>query len=81
MIKNPPTNAGDVGSIPGPGRFHMLQDNWACVAQLLNLWILEPFDLQEEKPPQWEACAPQLEKSCMQQPKPRAAKTKTNEVE
>ena len=23
--KNPPANAGDMGSIPGPGRFHMLQ--------------------------------------------------------
>ena len=23
-IKNPPANAGDMGSIPGPGRFHML---------------------------------------------------------
>ena len=21
--KNPPANAGDIGSIPGPGRFHM----------------------------------------------------------
>ena len=25
--KNPPTNAGDIGSIPGPGRFHMPQRN------------------------------------------------------
>ena len=23
--KNPPANAGDTGSISGPGRFHMLQ--------------------------------------------------------
>ena len=22
MVKNPPANAGDTGSIPGPGRFH-----------------------------------------------------------
>ena len=21
--KNPPANAGDVGSVPGPGRFHV----------------------------------------------------------
>ena len=27
VLKNPPANAGDVGSIPGPGRFHMLQGN------------------------------------------------------
>ena len=25
--KNPPANAGDTGSIPGPGRSHMLQSN------------------------------------------------------
>ena len=23
VVKNPPANAGDTGSIPGPGRFHM----------------------------------------------------------
>ena len=23
VVKNPPTNAGDTGSIPGPGRPHM----------------------------------------------------------
>ena len=26
-IKNPPANAGDTGSVPGPGRFHMPQSN------------------------------------------------------
>ena len=26
-IKNPPTNLGDTGSIPDPGRSHMLQSN------------------------------------------------------
>ena len=25
--KNPPDNAGNVGFIPGPGRFHVLQGN------------------------------------------------------
>ena len=25
--KNPPANAEDMGSSPGPGRFHMLQSN------------------------------------------------------
>ena len=24
VVKNPSANAGDTGSIPGPGRFHML---------------------------------------------------------
>ena len=27
MVKNLPVNAGDTGSIPGPGRFHMPQSN------------------------------------------------------
>ena len=27
VVGNPPTNAGDTGSIPGPGRSHMLQSN------------------------------------------------------
>ena len=36
VIKNLPDNAGDMGSIPGLGRFHMLQDNQAPVPQLLS---------------------------------------------
>ena len=27
MVKNPPANAGDTGSNPGPGRSHMLRSN------------------------------------------------------
>ena len=27
MEKNPPANAEDTGSIPGPGRFHVSQSN------------------------------------------------------
>ena len=27
VVENPPANAGDTGSIPGPGRSHMLQSN------------------------------------------------------
>ena len=27
VVKNPLANAGDMGSSPGPGRFHMLQSN------------------------------------------------------
>ena len=26
VVKNPPADAGDTGSISGPGRFHMLGD-------------------------------------------------------
>ena len=35
--KNPPANAGDTGSIPGPGRPHILQRNEAQVPLLLSL--------------------------------------------
>ena len=27
VVKNPPANAGDMGSIPGPGRFHVPWSN------------------------------------------------------
>ena len=27
VVKNPPANAGNMGSIPGPGRSHMLWSN------------------------------------------------------
>ena len=27
VVKNPPANAGDTGSIPGPGTSHMLWSN------------------------------------------------------
>ena len=27
VVKNPPANAGDTGSIPGPGRYRMPQSN------------------------------------------------------
>ena len=37
MVKNPPANAGDMGSIPGLGRSHMPQSNEARAPQLLSL--------------------------------------------
>ena len=42
VVKNPPANAGDTGSSPGPGRSHMPQSNWAHVPQLLKPARLEP---------------------------------------
>ena len=27
VVKNPPSNAGDTGSVPDPGRLHMPQGN------------------------------------------------------
>ena len=37
VVKNPPANAGDTGSNPGPGRSHTPWSNWACAPQLLSL--------------------------------------------
>ena len=78
VVKNPPANAGDTGSSPGPGRSHMPRSNKARIPQLLSLrsgarkpQLLSPRAttpearmpraraLQQEKPPQWEARAPQ----------------------
>ena len=36
MVKNLSANAGDTGSIPGPGRFHMPRGHSARVPQLLS---------------------------------------------
>ena len=37
MVKNLPANAGDVGFIPGLGRFHTPRNNKACVP--LGKWF------------------------------------------
>ena len=47
VVQNLPANAGDTGSIPGPGRSHMLQSNKARVP-LLRLSLCS------------RACKPQL---------------------
>ena len=63
--KNLPANAGDMGSVPGPGRFHILQSNKAHGPQLPSPWAaateshMPRAHALQEKPPQWEACAPQ----------------------
>ncbi|KAJ8784724.1 hypothetical protein J1605_008075 [Eschrichtius robustus] len=36
VVKNPPANAGDMGSSPGLGRLHMPRSNWAREPQLLS---------------------------------------------
>ena len=39
---NPPASAGDMGSLPGLGRFRMPQSSWSQVPQLLKPAHLEP---------------------------------------
>ena len=62
VVKNPPANAGDVGLISGPGRVHMPWVNQFCEPQLLSLGS-GAHALQQVKPLQREALAPQLEMS------------------
>ena len=68
--KIPSANAGDMDLIPIWGRVHMLQGNGTHVPPLpeptcYNHWARTPRAraLQQEEPPQWEACTPQLESS------------------
>ena len=84
MIESLPANAEDMGSITGPGRSHMPWGNEAHEPELLSL-SSTAWELQQEKPLQWEACALQLEssphlskpeKASMQQQRPGIAKSK-----
>ena len=52
VVKNPPAKAGDMGSIPGLGRFHMLQGNSALVTQATELVLWSP------RPARTEDCVP-----------------------
>ena len=54
VVKSLPANAGDAGSIPGPGRSHM---PWSCEAHAPHLLHLRnrAWQVQQEKPPQWAA--------------------------
>ena len=53
VVKNPPANAGDTGSIPGLGRVHMLpmcHNCWAHMLQLLKLTCLQPTHHSKRSP-------------------------------
>ena len=43
VVRNLPASAGDMGSIPDPGRFHMPHSNQARVLQVLKPMCLEPM--------------------------------------
>ena len=57
MDKNPPANAGDRGSIPGPGRLHMPQSDWARSRQLRKSTHLEPVLHDKRNHCKWEGHA------------------------
>ena len=56
--KNPPANAGDTDSIPSPGRFHMLQGNWAQYTATAEPSGPRARAPQQKKPRQLEVQAP-----------------------
>ena len=62
VVKHPPANLGDTGSLPGPGRSHMPKSNQAHAPQLLRSLYSRTQALQQ-KPLQREAFALQLESS------------------
>ena len=69
----------------------MCHNYWACALEPAshNFWSPRATTTeartprarapQQEKPPQWEAWAPQPEKACVQQRKPNAAKNKNKQ--
>ena len=55
--KNPPANAADTGSIPGPGRLHIIAEQLSPCLTTTQPMRPRAYVQQQEKPPQWEACA------------------------
>ena len=71
VVKTPPASAGDVGSIPDPGRSHLLQSNEAHMPQLLSLGsragepqLLSSCATAAEEVP-WRHCSPTREVTVM----------------
>ena len=67
VVRSLPANAGNMGLVPGPGRSHMPQSNYAREPQLLGPARATACARQQGKPLQREAHTPQPESS------PRAA--------
>ena len=68
VVKNPPTNAEDMGSVPGLERSHIATEQLSPCTTTTEARLPRAHALQQEKPPQWKACATQLESSlCLKQ--------------
>ena len=72
VVKNPPANEGDTGSIPDPGRSHMPWSNYAHMLQPSKPTRPRACALQQDKSRQWAARAPQ--KKPTKQSRPSTAK-------
>ena len=72
VVKNPPDNAEDTGSICHPGRSHLPRSNQACVPQLLSLCsraqepqLLSPRATVTEAQVPWGLCSATREATAM----------------
>ena len=72
VVRNPPANAGDMGSSPGPGRSHMPRSGWARAPQLLSLrsrarepQLLKPVCHNHWSPCTWSLCSATGEATAM----------------
>ena len=64
VVKNLPASARDMGSIPGPGpEIPHAAEQLSLHAAATEFACPKAWALQQEKPPQREACATQLESS------------------
>ena len=88
VVENLPAKTGDMGTIPGLGRFHMPRGNWACAPEpesdSSEPQVLRVRGSATRKATALEAGAPQpesrpsslqLEKAQAQQRRPSPAKT------
>ena len=70
VVKNPPANAGDTGSSPGPGISHMPRSNEAHVPQLLSLCSrARKPQLLRPRATTTEACAPRARAPPQEKPR------------
>ena len=58
VLKNMPANAGDTGSVFGPGRFHLPWRQLNLCASATESSHPRSCAPQQEKPSQWETQAP-----------------------
>ena len=63
VIKNPPANAWDTSSIPGPRRSHMTQGSQVHVPRQLSPHTLQSMPCNKRSHCKWGAHALQLESS------------------
>ena len=84
LVKNPPANAGDMGSSPGLGGSHVPRSSWAREPQLLSLHVWSLCSATREAVMVRGPCtamksgprSPQLERALAQKRGPNTAKNK-----